>query len=188
MVRSLSGIELFSILAAGAIGSLALFNGSLSGSWLSLAILFATMQVLWIALRDMRDFTIPDGPVVALAMAGAILRLSSAQDAWTSELPLVVLDAGLCGAAFLLVREAFFRLRGFDGMGFGDVKLAIAAGALVGMEGFAWSVFLASAVGLVAVVVAAWIRPGLKVERLPFGALLAPVCWSVWLMQIWSAA
>jgi leader peptidase (prepilin peptidase)/N-methyltransferase len=188
MVRAFSTVEMLAILAACLIAALALFNGALSDSWLLLAIVFVTVQVIWIVAQDIADFTIPDGAVIALAVAGIVVRFTMAADLWQAELLSLLLDASLGGLAFLAVREAFFRIKGFDGMGFGDVKLAVASGVLVGMEGFAWSVFAASALGLAVALTASIIEPERKIDRLPFGALLAPACWTIWVMQLWSVA
>ena len=187
MVRSLSAFEMVVVSAVAIAGAIALFNGALPESWLAVAITFAALLVVWIVVRDIGDFIIPDGPVVALAVIGATVRLSGTMDAWQPELIMLLLDGAMCGGAFLIIREGFFRLRGYDGMGFGDVKLAAAAGILVGMQGFAWSVFAASAFGLVVALALAALRPSMKLDRLPFGALLAPACWLVWAMQLWSA-
>jgi leader peptidase (prepilin peptidase)/N-methyltransferase len=73
-------------------------------------------------------------------------------------------------------------------MGFGDVKLAAASGVLVGMEWFAWSVFAATVLGLAVAFLKSLLKPELKVNRLPFGALLTPVCWAIWIMQLWGVA
>ena len=150
--------------------------------------MFVTAQVIWIVAQDVADFTIPDGAIIALAVAGTVVRFTITPDLWQSEFLSLLLDASLCGLAFLAVREAFFRIKGFDGMGFGDVKLAAASGVLVGMEGFAWSVFAASALGLAVALVVSVIKPERRIDRLPFGALLAPACWAIWVMQLWSVA
>lgn len=95
------------------------------------------------------------------------------------------LDALLCGGAFLLVREAYYRCRGHDGLGFGDVKLAFAGGILVGTEGFAWTVLAASLGGLA---VALWQQrhgtTGSEPHRIAYGALLAPTLCLVWLLTV----
>lgn len=187
MVRSLNVIEMLVLLTVCVGGAVALFSGTLSGSWLSVAIVFAAAQVIWIVLRDITDFIIPDTPVVALGLAGAVVRVAGSPDGWPFELTLPFLDGLVCGVAFLIVREVFYRLRGYDGMGFGDVKLAAACGVLVGLQGFAWSVFIASAGGLVVALILSLLRPELKLDRLPFGALLAPACWSIWVAQIWGS-
>lgn len=187
MVRSFNTVEMLAILACCLLISLALFNGALTETWLTVVVLVATGQVGWIIWRDSVDFIIPDGAVVVLALSGAIVRIVAAQDDWPLECLRLAFEGACCGLVFLAVRELFFRIKGFDGMGFGDVKLAMAAGILVGLEGFAWSVFAASALGLAGALLVSIRRPDLKIHRLPFGALLAPVCWSVWLLQLWSA-
>lgn len=183
MVRSLGRIELLAILAVGLIASAMMLTGSVPGSWTAVASLFALLMVMWIISRDIRDFIVPDGAVVGLVVAGVLVRLGAAES-WPVELATAFLDAAVCGGVFLVIREAFFRLRGFDGMGFGDVKLAAACGVLIGYEGFAWSVFAASTAGLIIAAFSAALRPEQRITRLPFGAFLAPACWLVWLIQL----
>ncbi|UVC12613.1 prepilin peptidase (plasmid) [Rhizobium sp. TH2] len=184
MVRSLNAVELLAIMAAGLLGSLMLVDGGISDSWFSVAVMFVTAMAIWIAVRDFRDFIIPDGPLIALAMTGALMRLAGTPDPWPIELAFLLLDAVACGGVFLVIREVFFHLRGHDGMGFGDVKLAAASGILLGYEGFAWSVFSASALGLIFAIGLTTIRPDQRMDRLPFGALLAPACWSIWVLKM----
>lgn len=184
MTRSIAIAELVAMLAAGLVCSILLFDGGTTGPLLSVTLPFATAMTIWIVVQDFRYFIIPDGPLIALGMTGVVVRLAAVPDAWSGGLSFLLVDAAACGGVFLVVREVFFRVRGYDGMGFGDVKLAAVCGILVGCEGFAWSVFAASALGLVFAVGLAVIRPDKCLERLPFGALLAPVCWSMWVMKM----
>lgn len=147
------------------------------------AVLVIAAMVGWIAWQDIRDFTIPDGPLVAIAVLGAALRLGMAGDLPGESLAIGV-DAFLCGGALLAIREGFYRLKGFDGLGFGDVKLAAAGGILVGTEGFAHALLAASALGLVLVFVLSLRRRMPPLDRLPFGALLAPACGIVWALSL----
>jgi leader peptidase (prepilin peptidase)/N-methyltransferase len=186
MVRSLGALELIAILAGGLIASAMLLTGLVQGSSILVLSLLGLAAVVWTAIRDIRNFIIPDGAVISLALAGALARLG-VSNSLPADLGILFLDAAVCGGAFLVIREAFFRLRGFDGMGFGDVKLAVACGVLVGYEGFAWSVFAASALGLLVAVVWTIARPDKPITRLPFGALLAPACWCVWVVQLSGA-
>jgi leader peptidase (prepilin peptidase)/N-methyltransferase len=141
-------------------------------------------MVGWIAWRDIADFIIPDGPLVCIGLLGAALRLAWSWDGVGPEALSIITDATLCGGALWAVREIYFRLRGVDGVGFGDVKLAAVAGILVGMLGFAWSIFVASGVGLVIALAVMRINPEHRLDRLPFGALLAPVCGAIWLFDM----
>ncbi|NHT74878.1 prepilin peptidase [Rhizobiaceae bacterium CRRU44] len=136
----------------------------------------------WIAWQDLRTFTLPDGPLVALALTGAALRLSQAFDL-PQEALVIAIDVVLCGGALLAIREGYYRWKGVDGLGFGDVKLAAACGVLVGVTGFAHALLAASAFGI-AVVLALSLRSGaVAIDRLPFGALLAPACGLVWVLS-----
>ena len=78
-------------------------------------------------------------------------------------------------------------MRGFDGLGMGDVKLTAAAGAWVGLEGLAYVVLLASLAGIASLAI---FRPSVAKDldprraRLAFGcyegfALLATVLWQL---------
>ena len=124
---------------------------------------------LAVAAVDLRHRIIPDGFVVAgllAAFLGAPLPG-----------PPTLLGAGLGliagGGGFFLVREAYRRLRGREGMGAGDVKLAALMGAALGPGGWLAAVVLASAagtavgLGLVLAGRATW------TSALPFGAFLA---------------
>ncbi|OQP86741.1 hypothetical protein BTR14_09905 [Rhizobium rhizosphaerae] len=137
----------------------------------------------WIAWQDASDFTIPDGPLLVIASLGVALRISAAQGDWREALSILV-DAGLCGGALLAIREAYYRLKGMDGLGFGDVKLAASGGSLLGITGFAHALLTASALGLAVVLMLMLIKPARRIDRLPFGALLAPACALVWALSL----
>jgi leader peptidase (prepilin peptidase)/N-methyltransferase len=149
----------------------------------AVALLVIAAMVGWIAWQDMRDFTIPDGPLVAIAVLGAALRLATTFDP-SGESLAVGIDALLCGGALLAIREGFYRIKGFDGLGFGDVKLAAAGGMLVGTEGFAHALLAASALGLALVLILSLRRRMPPLDRLPFGAFLAPACGIVWALSL----
>src|SRR5262249_3465031 len=92
------------------------------------------------------------------------------------------LGALLGGTGFWLVRRAYYRLRGREGLGFGDVKLAAAADAWTGWHDLPNVVLLAAAMALgLAIALAIARRKSLSgTERIPFGAFLAPSIWVVW--------
>ncbi|BBE73680.1 prepilin peptidase [Oharaeibacter diazotrophicus] len=131
----------------------------------------------WVAVEDAASFTIPDGAVVGLALVGAAVRLA---DARAFGLPLAdealraAVEVALTGGALWLVREIFYRRRGFDGLGFGDVKLGAAGGVLVGAPGFAAALAAASAAGVAVLLVRHGRSQSLRAEKLAFGTLLAP--------------
>ena len=136
------------------------------------------LAVGWIVWRDMSDFIIPDGAAFALGALAFAARFAT--DGLSLE---TAGHAGLgglvCGTALFAVREAYFRLRGHDGLGFGDVKLGVAAGVLVGASGFALALLAACLAGL-AIAFLRGLRAGSRLDRLPLGALLAPAALAVW--------
>lgn len=76
-------------------------------------------------------------------------------------------------AGFQFVAVVYQRIRGLDGLGFGDVKMAAAMGAFLGLETGLTAVLLASVAG--AVLGGAWIlirRKKASEEELPFGSFL----------------
>lgn len=143
------------------------------GAWASP--LAVALIVGWIVWRDGVSFTIPDGSVAALALIGAAARLSAGGVSVETSLGLLA-DVALTGGLLWLVREGFYRLRGHDGLGLGDVKLAAAAGCLVGAAGFAVALLAASVAGLVY----ALLRGVGRTDRIAFGVLLAPAIGLVW--------
>jgi leader peptidase (prepilin peptidase) / N-methyltransferase len=92
----------------------------------------------------------------------------------------------LGGAALWIVRAGYFRLRGAEGLGLGDVKLAAGCGAWVGLQGLPAVLLLAAVGGLVWVTLSSWARGiGIhSVDRVPFGAFLAPALWIVWMLTV----
>ena len=111
-----------------------------------------------------------------------------AWEAWTVGLsPLAALAHAalsgiLCGGVFYLLREFFFRLRGSEGLGFGDVKLAASGGVWLGWEVFPAVVTLAAMAAILWIISVALIERGWSRERkIPFATFLAPAIWICWL-------
>ena len=78
---------------------------------------------------------------------------STFSNVWHSPRLLSVADSAMAaavGAAVLFgVAELYFRLRGFEGMGFGDVKLIAMIGAFVGLRLMIFVLFAASFTGAI---------------------------------------
>lgn len=181
MSLSLTRTEIVSVLLAAVLALVVLATGKPLPSvmHLSAAVLFA--MVVWIALHDISEFIIPDGPLVCIALIAGSTRLAAAGGEIYFEASALAVDAAICGGVIWLVREGYYRLRGVDGIGFGDVKLAAAGGILTGVAGFAWALFVASAAGLLFALAVLVVDPRRRLHRLPFGAFLAPACWMLWI-------
>lgn len=176
--------------AAAAIGAVA---GAAAGTALDLPLPWTTAGAVLggamaaIALEDALRFRVPDRWVMLAILTGLAWAAASGSAGVVAALASAgraVLGAVLCGGAFLLLREGFYRLRGVDGLGLGDVKLAAAGGIWLGWESFAVAVLAAAAAAL-AVVVLQVLRAGTwrREQRLAFGAFLAPAIWCAWLVQ-----
>lgn len=145
----------------------------------------AVCLVAWIVWRDATRYLVPDAAVVALGVLGVLSRLQTpifAFDASIATLSLLI-DGLLAGGGVWLVRETYFRRRGHDGIGLGDVKLAAAGGLLCGIGGFSMALLSASLMGLAAAFVALRLGFDEIARKLPFGALLAPAMLLVWILQ-----
>jgi leader peptidase (prepilin peptidase)/N-methyltransferase len=146
-----------------------------------------------IAAEDVRSLRVPDGVNAFAAIVGLAtiwIEARSAGHDWLAALGVAALAAALCGGALYIVREAFYRLRGFDGLGFGDVKLGATAGIWLGWQQFPFAVLMA-ATGALAYVVWRTAADGLwpKDRRIPFAAFLAPAVWMCWyLSELFSRA
>ena len=147
------------------------------------AFLAATMGA--IAVEDVRRMRVPDIWNLIAAVGGFVAVGLEAQSSGAP--PLVALGHALvslivCGGIFFLIREIFFRLRGVEGLGFGDVKLAATGGIWLGWQIFPAVVLLAAIAAIVWIAVATLIQRAWPRERkIPFAAFLAPAICFCWL-------
>jgi len=82
--------------------------------------------------------------------------------------------------ALALLRGTYARIRGREGLGFGDVKLAAAVGAWLPLDAIPLCFGLAASAALVAVMVAHLRGHSIaRATKLPFGAFLCPSLWLV---------
>ena len=180
-------VKLSLLVAAGVFGVAASLCWRPGGAGLLGAALALTM--LAIAVIDWRMLTIPDGLnalAVALGLAGAVLGL----ERW-AEWPGAILAALIRGAAmmglFLAFRLGYRRLRGREGMGLGDVKLAGVAGIWLDWPSLPLTVEIAalSALGFVSFQLVRSRRALDPLTKLPFGTFFAPAIWMGWLLAPW---
>ena len=139
-----------------------------------------------IAIIDAHIFIIPD----ELNIAGLILGLAHAS--LVNEPPLeAAMVAALRGLVlalvFLTVRAAYRWLRGRQGIGLGDVKLAAVAGVWLDWPMIPISVQIATVTAL-GVYLARQLAGGKSIRstsRLPFGLFFAPAIWLGWILDQW---
>ncbi|MDQ0473535.1 prepilin peptidase [Labrys wisconsinensis] len=89
-----------------------------------------------LALADFSTFRLPDALTLPLLLVAAVAGPADPD----SRVFGILLATGLLAG----VAAAFRRLRGADGLGFGDVKLAAGCGAWIGVAGVGPMVLLAS--------------------------------------------
>ena len=143
------------------------------------------LLMLGVAAEDARRFVVPD----ALSGGAFMLGVTHAfvADPYSGfEGPLMALSrATLAAGLLLLVRIAYRRFRGRAGLGLGDVKLAGAAGAWLGLPMLPVTIELAAITALAAYVFRQ--RKRMRIlsgaGRVPFGAFFAPAIWLGWVLD-----
>ena len=159
-------------------------GASLAGPYQLAASTFLAGLMGTIAFVDFRELRVPDALNVPGAVGGFVVAILDARWSQSPVLPALgwaLLAMILCGGVFFLLREVFFRLRGVEGLGFGDVKLAATGGIWLGWELFAAATTVAAIVAIGWVAIAATLTQSWPRERkIPFAAFLAPAIWFAW--------
>jgi leader peptidase (prepilin peptidase) / N-methyltransferase len=141
--------------------------------------------MLAIAVIDWRHFIIPDRlNATAFALGLVLVWWQDTQDPFVA-LATALARGAVLAATFWALRFCYQHLRGREGLGLGDVKLAGVAGVWLGWLMLPLMVELAA--------VAALIFYGLRqviqkeswsaTSRLPFGVFLAIALWLTWLFE-----
>lgn len=137
-----------------------------------------------IAFEDWRALRVPDLLNLLLLVSGVVVAFEA--EGWGEPARLmarILLDVVVCGGALWLVRTAYRRLTGRDGLGLGDIKFAAAAAPWIGWTAFPYLVLIASLFALGFVAAAAALRGGWPSDRrLPFASFLAPSLALAWLV------
>jgi leader peptidase (prepilin peptidase)/N-methyltransferase len=149
---------------------------------------FAALLVV-LTVTDIRDRILPDKvnflglglglgfSLITSPMDGAALWLSRRMFDFPPPPGVVsfadaVLGAAVASGLLWLVAEGYFRLRGREGMGLGDVKMMAMAGAFLGVQRALLTILLGSLLGsLIGVAIIGVGRKGADFE-LPFGTFL----------------
>jgi leader peptidase (prepilin peptidase)/N-methyltransferase len=114
---------------AGWIWLLAGLRGDAAWPGILLAALYLSGVLAAVCAIDARYGIIPDSLVIGLAMGGLIEIVVTGPPDRLQRL----IEAGLFFVAAWLFREGYHRMRGFHGLGFGDVKFASASMLWIGI-------------------------------------------------------
>lgn len=137
-----------------------------------------TGLLLWISIADLNSWRIPD------RLNGALCALGLISAAWSGALLTGIAGMLIGAGGALLIRFGYFKLRGRQGLGLGDVKFLGAAGAWVGPDGLPAVLLLASLSGLLLVLAqrAAGRETG-AASRIAFGPHLALGLLAAWVVK-----
>ena len=142
--------------------------------------LFGWLLIL-LAVTDLRHRILPDVLTAALLASGFLVALVLPATDFASALS----GAAIGGGSFLLLRFLYFRYRGVEGLGLGDVKLMAGLGAWFGPVWLPLLVLLAAVAGLLITFLRAW-NDGAKVSTtgtVPFGAYLGGGALLIWCLR-----
>jgi leader peptidase (prepilin peptidase)/N-methyltransferase len=141
--------------------------------------------VIWIAWVDLEHLIIPDLANAAMAVLGLALVAIEAPGAHMEALSDALMRSIAAGGLLFLVRFAFAKLAGREGLGLGDVKLVAAGAPFLAWTTLPYALVLAAAAAILVVGLRS-IRQGQWLDReteIPFGAFLAPAIWVAFLLE-----
>jgi leader peptidase (prepilin peptidase) / N-methyltransferase len=137
-----------------------------------------------VAAVDARHFVIPDLLVLAGLVLGLVAAALDRSEAMTTAVAAAVLRGFLLALIFFVFRAAYRSIRGRDGIGLGDVKLAAVAGVWLSAMGAAIAIDIAALSALVVVVVRMFCGERVGATTvIPFGLFFAPAIWIAWLFE-----
>ncbi len=143
--------------------------------------------MLAVALVDARRFIIPNELTAAALGLGFVHAALQEPEGILQALALAALRGVVLALLFLALRELYWRLRGRDGLGLGDVKFAAVAGVWLDWPAMPVAIEIAALAAL-ALYVLGHVLGRRRIQattRLPFGLFLAPAVWLAWLFQVW---
>ena len=168
------------VAAAAMVVSLASAPGTIGLLGAGLALVMLT-----IALVDWRSFIIPDGLNLA-ALALAIMHAAAqVPEAMPWAIAMAIVRGAMLALMFLAIRHGYARMRGREGLGLGDVKLAFVAGAWLDWLIIPIAIELAALAALAVYVLRRRVLGYAlsRTSRMPFGAFLAPAIWLGWMLE-----
>jgi leader peptidase (prepilin peptidase)/N-methyltransferase len=144
------------------------------------------LVMLAIAIIDWHRFIIPDWLNATGFCLAIVHAVAQEPTAMVSAVASAAIRGGVLALIFLALRYGYARLRGRQGLGLGDVKLALVAGA--------WLDWQMIPIALELAVFAALSAYGLRqlasgqsisaTSRMPFGLFFAPAIWISWVLQV----
>jgi leader peptidase (prepilin peptidase)/N-methyltransferase len=137
-----------------------------------------------IATIDGRQFIIPNYLTAAVVLLGLIQALCASEEPLESLMMALFRGAAVV-LLFWILSLVYEWFRGRAGIGFGDVKLAGAAGILLSWNTMLICIQIATTAALLVHLTTAHLkgRTIVSTTALPFGLYLAPAIWLAWLIE-----
>ena len=117
---------------------------------------------------DLEHMLIYNRFTVLVALAGVIATITQAEGVWYDH----VIGAVVGGVLFLAIYYGALAALKQEGLGFGDVKYAAAAGLLLGWQRFMFAILIASVAGALVMVISNRVTNADKRKEYPFGPYL----------------
>jgi leader peptidase (prepilin peptidase)/N-methyltransferase len=192
--RNMSAVKSWSMVELGfAAAALPAFIVSLMAvpGWPGLLGACLALVTIAIARTDARELIIPNPLVLATLALGLCNAGLTAPSGVLDGLLLAIFRGTAFALLFFVLQVGYRRLRQREGLGTGDVKLAMAGGAWLDWVTIPVVIEIAAAAAL-AVYLLSYLagqrdEPFRLSSRLPFGLFLAPAIWLGWLLQNVSA-
>jgi leader peptidase (prepilin peptidase)/N-methyltransferase len=176
----LAEASLIGVVGVGAVAA----SVAVAPGWAGVAGAGLALLALAIAVVDRRSFIIPD-PLNALALIVGILALGLKSDA-SEAIANALIRAAVMFGVFFAFRVGYRKLRGREGMGLGDVKLAAVAGVWLNWTDLPIAIDIAALSALASALLGrATGKEWSLTEKLPFGFFFAPTIWICWLLSLW---
>jgi leader peptidase (prepilin peptidase) / N-methyltransferase len=144
------------------------------------------LVMLAIAVIDWRSFIIPDWLNIVGAGLAIVYAVARQPEAMLESVAIAVLRGAALALMFFALRYGYAKLRGRQGLGLGDVKLAFVAGAWLDWLVIPIAIQLAAFAALSAYLLRQLLL-GQSISttgRMPFGLFLAPVIWICWVLEV----
>jgi len=180
-----SGAVEASLIGAGGAGAV-LASIAVAPGWSGVCGAVLAGLMLAIAVIDHRRMIIPDELNALAFIVGLVAAGVGTQSPSSIVIAQALVRASLMFILFFAFRVVFRMLRGAEGMGFGDVKLAAVAGVWLEWAFLPVAVEIAALSALAVALYARFRDHGFDPKaKLPFGAFFAPAVWICWVLAAW---
>ena len=142
------------------------------------------LLMLGIAVADHRHFIIPDELSAASLVLGIVHAAVTAPASIIDSVAIAALRGTATMLFFLALRRIYVLLRRREGLGLGDVKLALVAGVWLDWVMIPVAIEIAALAALAGYALQHLFgkHPITSITRLPFGLFFAPSIWLSWLL------